>query len=214
MFILDEFITRARPGDILLTKNPAGIGKLINFGQSLEDGGGSKYGHVAIVSHAVKVDGKAKTFFNTDGNIYESVLTIGRNHIEKYKGKECCVLRHTGMTPTNYFKGLKEVNDNLGQVYPAHRIVLHGLDMINAWIKRVVFRRSRPLQFRYMKLMPLDWPVCSELGAQFIHAAGLKGGWEDVKDGWRGVNPDDFYDSAVVNPHLWQLELEGTFAGR
>ena len=210
MFTLEEYLARANPGDILLTANPAGIGKLINFGQGLEDAGErkSRYGHVAIVA---QVEGEYKTW-KTDGSIYESVLTISRNNIRKYDGKVCCILRHTSMGPKRYYNGLKEVVDNLGQPYPAHRIVLHGLDMLNSWIKRVVFRRSKPLQFRYMKLMPLDWPVCSELAAQFIHAAGLKGGWEEYKKGWRGVNPDDFYDAAVVNPKRWQMLLEGTLA--
>ena len=201
----------ARPGDILLTKNPAGIGRLINFGQQLEDGGNSNFGHVAIVASEERKE-RGPKYYRVDGNIYESVMTISKNHVKKYGGKECCVLRHREMDPRKYYKGLAEVKDNLGQIYPAHRIVLHGLDMINAWIKRKVSRSSKPLKFRYMKLMPLDWPVCSELGAQFIHAAGLQGGWEDRKAGWRGVNPDDFYDCAVINPARWELVLEGTLA--
>jgi len=206
MFTLDEFLERAQPGDILLTANPAGLGKLINFGQGLEDGNGgkkSRYGHVAVVA--------ASTYdWQVDGTVYESVMTISLNRIRKYYGKECCVLRHREMNKGRYDSGIVEVKDNLGQLYPAHRIVFHGLDMINSWVKRAIFRRKTPLRFRYMKLMPLDWPVCSELGAQFIHAAGLRGGWEDRKKGWRGVNPDDFYDSAVTAPGLWQMIFEGT----
>ena len=83
--------------------------------------------------------------------------------------------------------------------------------MINAWIKRTVFRRTAPLKFRYMKFLPLDWPVCSELGAQFIHKAGLKGGWEKFKTGWRGVNPDDFDDARYQRPDLWLTILEGKY---
>jgi hypothetical protein len=209
MFTMEEFMNWAKPGDILLTANPAGLGKLINFGQGIEDAGGrgSQYGHVAIVAHS-KAD---RLVWKVDGGIYESVMTIGRNHIRKYHQKRCCLMRHTAMDAAKYFEGLKEVEDNLGQPYPAHRIVLHGFDMINSWIKRAVFRRKAPLRFRYMKLMPLDWPVCSELGAQFIHAAGLRGGWEEQKKGWRGVNPDDFYDAAVIRPSLWQMITEGVF---
>jgi hypothetical protein len=115
------------------------------------------------------------------------------------------------MNEARYYKGVTEVIDNIGQMYPYHRIVLHGFDMINAWIKRSVFRRKLPLKFRYMKLMPLDWPVCSELGAQFIHTAGLNGGWESKKKGWRGVNPDDF-DDARTSTNKWNTILEGTLA--
>jgi len=213
MFTLDEFLARAKPGDIFLTANPAALGSLINFGQGLEDGNGgkSRYGHVAVVA-AMEDKGRKLKYWKVDGMVYESVMTISLNHIKKYQGKECCVIRHKQMDPRLYFKGLIEVKDNLGQLYPAHRIVLHGFDMINAWVKRAVFRRKTPLRFRYMKFMPLDWPVCSELGAQFIHSAGLEGGWEDRKKGWRGVNPDDFYDCAVTRPDLWTLVLEGTLA--
>ena len=212
MFTLDEFLARAKPGDIFLTANPAGLGSLINFGQGLEDGNGgmkSQYGHVAIVA-AIEDEGVKLKHWHVDGHVYESVMVISHNHIRKYYGKECCVIRHREMTIHAYFKGLVEVKDNIGQLYPVHRIVFHGFDMINSWVKRVIFRRSAPLRFRYMKFMPLDWPVCSELGAQFIHAAGLEGGWEDRKKGWRGVNPDDFYDCAVTRADLWTLVLEGT----
>jgi hypothetical protein len=117
------------------------------------------------------------------------------------------------MNEMRFYLGREEILDNIGQIYPAHRIIFHGFDMVNSWIKRTVFRRKAPLKFRYMKLMPLDWPVCSELGAQFIHTAGLKGGWEDRKKGWRGVNPDDFDDARQTAVNLWLTVMEGTYYG-
>jgi len=206
MFTLDELVKRVRPGDIGLTRNPAGLGKLINFGQGIEEGnGGSKFGHVVIFAEFP--EGVADS---TAGRIYESVKTISMNRIIDYHNVEMMIIRHRKMTRSLFYLGRKEILDNIGQIYPAHRIVLHGFDMINAWIKRKVLRMKKPLVFRYMKLMPLDWPVCSELGAQFIHKAGLDGGWEDKKSGWRGVNPDDFHDAATARNDLWEVVLEGT----
>ena len=206
MFTLDELVKRARPGDIGLTRNPAGLGKLINFGQGIEDGnGGSRFGHVVIFAEFP--DGVADS---TAGRIYESVKTISMNHVVKYSDVEMLIMRHRKMTRTLFYEGRKEIVDNLGMIYPYHRIVFHGFDMINAWVKRSIFRRKAPLKFRYMKFMPLDWPVCSELGAQFIHKAGLKGGWESKKKGWRGVNPDDFHDAATSRKDLWEVVVEGT----
>ena len=207
MVILKEnIIKQCEPGDILLTCNPAGLGKLINFGQGIEDGGQtSKYGHVAIFAKRVG------TQWITSAEIFESVMRISKNSINNYHEQDICVIRHTKMTQKKFYKGREEILDNIGQIYPVHRIVLHGFDMINSWIKRAVFRRKAPLKFRYMKLMPMDWPVCSELGAQFIHTAGLQGGWERKKKGWRGVNPDDFDDARINRPELWTTVLEGQY---
>jgi hypothetical protein len=207
--IRDDIIKNCMPGDILLTCNSAGIGKLINFGQGIEDGNRkSKYGHVAIFAME-----PTSHYHIVDGTVFESVKRISQNPIANYHGQDICVMRHVGMNVGKYFKGREEILDNIGQVYPAHRLVFHGLDMINAWFKRKVFRRKAPLKFRYMRLMPLDWPVCSELAAQFIHTAGLKGGWEERKQGWRGVNPDDF-DDARTETKLWETILEGGYDAR
>ncbi|RLI49285.1 MAG: hypothetical protein DRP09_20800 [Candidatus Thorarchaeota archaeon] len=60
-----------------------------------------------------------------------------------------------------------------------------------------------------MKFMPLDWPVCSEYATQFLLAAGLETGFN--KQGWRGINPDDFDDVRKRRPDLYTTILEGTF---
>lgn len=206
MFNKNNILSQCLPGDILLTSNPAGIGKLINFGQGIEEAEKkSKYGHIAVFA---KCPG---TVWQTDGMIYESVTIISKNHLDKYDEKEVCIIRHSGMTEKKFYIGREEILDNIGQLYPAHRIIFHGLDMTNSWIKRVIFRRKAPLKFRYMKFMPLDWPVCSELAAQFIHKADLKGGWESHKKGWRGINPDDFDDARFDRPDLWTTILEGKY---
>ena len=209
VFTLSEVKKDARPGDVLLTSNPAGIGKLIRFGESIEDCDSSgKYGHVAIIARASE-DKPEENINTTDGDIYESVMIISKNHIDKYSSKDILIGRHKQMTPMRYFNGIAEVKDNIGQIYPVHRLIFHGLDMINSWIKRVVFRRKNPLKFRYMRFLPLDWPVCSELGAQFFITAGCETGID--KDGWRGVNPDDFYDAIISRVDLWDIIFEGQY---
>ncbi len=200
MILRNDIIEKCKPGDILLTANPASLGKLINFGQGLEDAGKrkSKYGHVAI-------------FAEYDAMIFESVMKISKNSINNYHEQDVCIIRHNAMTVEKFYQGRKEILDNLGQIYPFHRLIFHGLDMFNSWIKRVIFKRKKALKFRYMKFMPLDWPVCSELAAQFLHKAGLEGGWEDRKKGWRGVNPDDFDDARFQSPTYWTTILEDQY---
>ncbi len=106
-----DILTQCLPGDILLTRNPAGIGKLINFGQGIEEAENkSKYGHVAIFA---KCPG---TVWQVDGKIYESVRTLSLNHIDKYLDKEVCIIRHTGMTKKKFLIGREEILDNLGQI--------------------------------------------------------------------------------------------------
>ena len=204
VMIKNDILGQCLPGDILLTSNPAGIGKLINFGQGLEEPEKcSQYGHIAIFA---KCPG---TVWKTDGMIYESVMTISKNSIDNYDGKKICIIRHSEMTEKKFYLGREEILDNIGQIYPFHRLAFHGLDMVNAWIKRCIFRRAAPLKFRYMKLMPLDWPVCSELGEQFMMGANCNSGIP--KDGWRGVNPDDFDDARFDRPDIWTTILEGKY---
>ena len=202
MFTITDVLALCEPGDIGLTKNPNGIGKLINFGQGLEDGTGkSTYGHTFVFAISDTHE------FNVNGMIYESVMRISKNHIRKYHQKEMCIIRHKSLDEQKYFAGEEELLDNIGQIYPVHRLLFHGFDMVNAWIKRKFSDKS--LKFRYMKFMPLDWPVCSEYATQFLLAAGLETGFN--KQGWRGINPDDFDDVRKRRPDLYTTILEGTF---
>jgi len=206
MFTLKEYKQRAMPGDILLIRSNSLIGKLINFGQKMEDGH-SRFTHVAIASWK-----KDSTLFHVGEKVYESVRRIGLNHIRKYDGCEIAVIRYAGMTKEKYLYGIKEVVNNIGQIYPAHRIIFHGLDMINKWIKRKVFRSEKPLLFHYVNFEIYDWPVCSELAAQFLYAAGLEGGWENKKGKRiKGINPDDFDDARFDRRDLCTTIFDGTF---
>lgn len=117
------------------------------------------------------------------------------------------------MDPSAYENGIMEVKDNINQIYPYHRLIFHGLDMINSWAKRVIFRSKTPLKFRYMRLMPLDWPVCTEMVAQFILACGLEGGWRNGEK-WRGVNPDHCHDVVGTRADLWDMIAEGGLRDR
>ena len=181
-------------GSILLTQNPAGLGKLINFGQRISEGDKSEFGHVAILS-------------DKPGIIYESVSTIRESKIKKYAGNKICIMRHKNMNIAAYENGMLEVKDNLGQLYPAHRLLVHGLDMLGSWfVRAITFNRYKP-QIGIRKLMPLDWPVCSELGAQFMISSGLDSGL--LSSGWRGVNPDNFDDARQNRPDLWETRYCG-----
>ncbi|MCK5612858.1 hypothetical protein KAR91_63885 [Candidatus Pacearchaeota archaeon] len=192
----NELIRIIKPGDILLTKNPAGLGNLINWAQMIGQGDKSFYGHVAIIVRNPSND-------QIDGTIAESVMKISYQHVSNYKGNKICIMRHKKMTAYRYNKGMPEVEDNIGQIYPAHRLIVHLADALRAWtIRKISFGKIGRPWFRYAKFLRFDWPVCSELAAQFLIAAGVETGLPF--DGWRGINPDHFDDTRLNNPELWK----------
>ena len=194
---INRVVKLIKPGDILLTQNPAGLGKMINWAQRVGQGDPSKYGHVAIIVRNPKTG-------QIDGTIAESVMRISYNNISDYNGNKICIMRHKKMNPYRYNLGMKEVKDNIGQIYPGHRLVVQLVDVLRSWAFRKV--KMKPW-FRYSKLMRLDWPVCSELAAQFLITAKLETGFPF--EGWRGINPDHFDDARQSNDGLWETIFIG-----
>lgn len=196
---LNEFIKLLQPGDIGLTRNPHGLGKLIRFGQDLE-GDPSRYGHAFIVA---KKPGKE---FVANGDLYESLTTIGRTNIKSYLNTEVCIMRHRQMTPERFFLGREELLDNIGQTYPFHRLALHGIDLGLTYLFRGLSFRCLTIP-KFVSKTNIDWPVCSEYAAQFIMSAELEFGHPIQfidKDSWSGINPDHIDDARQYNLNLWQ----------
>ena len=197
---VDSLIKKVRPGDIGLTRNPQGLGVMINFAQSLE-GDKSEFGHALVFGKKV---GKE---YVANGRIIESVSTISVNHISKYAGVKVCVFRHKCMTENSFYLGREELIDNIGQPYPFHRLFVHGFDMANVALCRFFSFKKWSPKFRLAKTMPLDWPVCSELTAQFIIGARLETGLPGK--GWRGVNPDHLDDVRESRTDLYETVYYG-----
>jgi hypothetical protein len=203
LITVESVMKQCQPGDLVLTANPSGrLGKLIRFGERIEQGDESVYGHAAIMAKHMGIA------YEVDGYLFESVKTISRNPITNYKGQKICIFRHKQMTDKKFFLGREEILDNIGQVYPFHRLAFHGVGMLYSWFLRTVFRKKKPW-LKPGKLGVLDWPVCSELAAQFLCAAGLETGFA-VK-GWRGVNPDHLDDARQTRTDLYETVIEGIF---
>lgn len=200
----DELVKLLKPGDILLTRNPAGLGKAINWAQQIGQGDQSEFGHIAIVVRNPETD-------KVDGTIAESVKKISYNHACDYLGARICIMRHKGMTAYRYAQGMKEIVDNIGQIYPAHRLVVHLVDACRAWfVRKISGGKVGAPWFRWSSLMVMDWPVCSELGAQFMLSSGLESGLPYDGMDWRGVNPDHFDDARLSREDLWTTPFIGT----
>ena len=197
---VSELFKVVEPGCIALTSSPPGsqgiLGKGIRFFQYIEDGESSNFGHALIFAHE-----HGSMDFKADGRIHESVLRISTNHISRYIGSEVLVLKNKFMTSDAFWMGIEEVFDSLGKIYPFHHLLFQAVDCFHAGFFRWAFRYR--VKFRFSKLLVLDWPVCSELNAQFLHAAKVPTGL--VKKGWRGVNPDDFDDARKNHPEIWEV---------
>lgn len=189
----EDLCAIVRPGDGALSANPNGLGKAINFFQKISQGDDSKYGHV---------------FFFKDCQTYvESNVRIHEGSINDYVGKEICLFRHRAMNIEKFKLGWPEVEDNLGQIYPAHRLLLIGLDSVRGWLYRKLFGK-KPI-FRWGAIHT-DWPVCSEYYAQFLVNCGLETGLCQGEKKWAGVMPDDFDDARQKREDLYKTIFEGT----
>lgn len=220
-----EVLEMLRPGDIGLVRSSHIFGKLIRFGQRLEDGEISPYNHAFIISvpkdtrlRNTHIDEEGRRLkrprpainprqYYADGTTAESLWHICHGELKAYINKPIAIGRHINMNQFRFACGYREILDNIGQVYPAHRILLHGIDLLRAYLWRKLIKQQ--VAWRYSQFGLMDWPVCSELAGQFINAAGLKGGWEGGEK-WRGLNPDHIWDAWCEHSiKLWMLVFVG-----
>jgi len=199
-----------KPGDIGLVQGKALISKMIRFGQKIEDGELSPFNHAYIFARRDEKRPRAIEDFFCFGDIYESNHRIEKRHISRYLGLPIMVARHRFMDFNAYLKGYKEIENNLGMIYPYPRIALHSIDLVRAWFYRKCFKTTAPFRFSFGSVHG-DWPVCSELAGQFILGAGLIGGWE-IGERWKGLNPDHLFDVWRKRPDLWEVVFVGTWS--
>jgi len=201
---LSEILPLLSPGDRFGTKSDGLLSRAIRFGQNLEGD------DLCPINH---IGGFVKTsfpLFVTDGTTIESLWKISYSHLREYIGKQVIIARHLHLTSDLYAIGIKEVEDNVGQIYPAPRIALLATDMLRGFFYKKVL--SRPVPFRWSSFtLHGDWPVCSELWAQFDIVAGLETGYDcsTTCKGWKGVTPEDHYDAWNKRPDLYKILFDG-----
>lgn len=226
---LSDLLQLARPGDIGLSENPDGLGKGIKWFQEMA-GDEAQYTH-AFIFKSPHYSSKPELRFprnqsgtrvkrNTliklsemsrhkipmiDIGIYEAYKQITCNPLFDYLDKNILVMRHKKMSDRKYKKGVKEIEDNLGQTYPYHRLILHAVDSGINWVLK---KLNIKWKCKSAYWLSTDWPVCSELATQFLLEAGVKtklaGG-----EKWQGVQPDDLHDAALKYSKYWKIIFEG-----
>lgn len=189
-----ELIKIVAPGDVLMTSNPDGLGKYIIMAQEMA-GDPAKYTHIAMFGLPYEI---------MQGMIYEANKTLDIHQLDQYIGAPICVIRHAEMTLSKYKIGFAEIEDNLGEKYPYHRLAFHFIDSCCNWL-------LRNLGFKYRTSIAgkihLDFHLCSEWIAGHYKKAGLKIFPKFDKTG--GVTPDDFDDARRMYPELWKTIYEG-----
>ncbi len=157
------------PGDVFSTKNPQGLGRAICIAEAAKSQDGT-----AEYGHSGIIQDPA-------GKTFEAVWKIAeQNLFEAYKGQKVVIARWQGMTPEAFKKGIDSVYPLLGRSYPYHRLLLHALGL------------GRFVHY-------LHTPVCSELTAQFLIAAGaitLAG-----QNFW-GITPDNLVDEWRISKYF------------
>jgi hypothetical protein len=190
----------AQPGDVFATKGKGLLPALVRFGQWLDDCESSPYSHIGGFAMELGLNP-----FVVDGVTIESRTRIGRYHIRDHAGRWIIVMRHRQMDYDKFLLGWRAIGNNIGQVYPVMRLLLHAIDMVRGHLWKKLTGGGPPDYCSSFSLHG-DWPVCSELWAQFFLAAGLETGFPEGKEGsWRGVAPDDFYDAWRNRPDLWTV---------
>ncbi|PIE67203.1 MAG: hypothetical protein CSA23_04955 [Deltaproteobacteria bacterium] len=145
------------PGDIFVVYSGTFFARTINRVQQFWD-----------------VDGQAKfnhagVIIDADGTTIEALRTIQNGNIYNYKDHLFMVGRPYAITDEKFQVGYDAIKGHLGQSYPWWRLFLH------------VF----PPAARHISTG--NFPVCSELVAKFLHAAGYF-------PSWKGITPDVIAD--------------------
>lgn len=184
---ISELIKIVQPGDVLMTSGTTLLSRLIRWSQQLA-GDPAKYTHIALF-------GLKDTINN--GYIYEAYKDLNLHELKQYIGYDVCVIRNVDMNLLKFKTRLFEIENNLGQIYPYHRLFFHLIDGCANWILRNLNLKSRA---KIAKMINFDRPVCSEWVAQIFN--------EDFEK-WAGVVPDDFDDKRLQNHNRWKTIFEG-----
>ena len=146
-----------KKGDIFCTRNPMALGRAINGMQLFwSTDNESTYSHSGII-------------ISDEGATFESLWTIKKANIDKYRGMRVLIGRHVKMTPESFKLGWDVVKRHEGQLYPFHRLILHIIPPMAKYLSTGRF------------------PVCSELVAKFLCGCGFM-------RTWKGKNPDHIAD--------------------
>lgn len=170
---------KLQPGDCLLVASNGIFGSAIRQAQGLIDRVKGETDPVPY-NHAAIIIYGVRTL--------ESLSTIRTGSVDDYQGQRAMVIRHRGMTESASQRGFSSTFHHIGKRYPFWRLGLFLLGL------------ARPLHF-------LDWPVCSELVAQFIKGAGLQLGFNN--ECWAGVSPEMLEDAARDENGQFEIVWEG-----
>jgi hypothetical protein len=160
---------KLKPGDFFATQNPQGLGVAICLAQCLKSQDGrAEYGHTGVII--------------TEGGLtFEALWKVKmQNLFEAYKGQKVLIARWKGMNQETFQKGYDSIKNELGRIYPIHRLILHALGL------------ARWIHFLGVK-------VCSEITKCFFVNAGactLAG------KSYYGVTPDNIVDEIRISKHF------------
>lgn len=166
------------PGDEFATRNPMTMGRLINIVQRIKAvDNESRYTHAGII-------------LSKSGGTLEALWTVQSRHITAYAGQRMLIVRNVHMSDDVWRAGYAKIRGNIGQWYPAHRLILHLMGLA--------------------KFVHWGRVVCSELAAKFeTGCAGYLGeGNYGFLRNWYGVNPDNLADRWRDSRH-YQVLFEG-----
>lgn len=184
---IPQLIKLVQPGDVLETSGTGTLGKMIRLAQQLE-GDHAKYTHIALFGQQETIN---------KWLIYEAYKTLDLHELKQYVGTDICVMRNVDMSPMRLKNRFFEIQNNLGSIYPYHRLFFHLTDSCFNWAFRKLDLNCR---MKIAKWIAFDYPVCSEWVAQIFE--------EDFKH-WAGVTPDDFDDKRLRSPYRWKTIFEG-----
>lgn len=101
-----------RPGDIFCSKNPEGLGPVINFVQRLTSvDRASEFGHAGVI-------------LNAEGKTFEARWRVGKYSLRDYVGVRVLIGRNRQMTTKRFIAGWKSISHLDGTVYPFWRLAL------------------------------------------------------------------------------------------
>ena len=152
------------PGDFFCTNNPAWFGKGIRFIENFWSRDVNiDYSHSGIIT-------------DNTGKTIEALTRVKVNSLDAYKDEKVIIGRWVGMSADAYQKGLSAIKDDIGDIYPAWRL-LFFMTGTAKWASVGKFE------------------VCSELVCKFLIGAGFT-----LIETWKGQDPQDVADMI----HKWK----------
>lgn len=171
--------------DLCFSRGKSAFGKAIRWATT---GSGEKK---SLVNHVFGITGIKKDCLKIDYSIIEALSRVKKTNLFDYDNgiDEVIIIRPLGVTPSEKYYVVLEVEKSLGQIYSPLRIVGQFIDNMIMKILPVEVSFFDRISAPFSKICSVLWSIpLSRIGVKF--GASFAG----------GLDPDEMLDYCLTNP--------------